>query len=166
LRKPPKLPKRNWLGKLQDWAADALPSRDRDRCVYEIADRDEGGFRELAELRNRGIAGVAEALAQSAEHIKNFFEMLRIELGFYVRRLNLRDRLTQKGEPICFPEPVVPRNCTFVQGALRRFTEPPHTGSGGRKRYHRGWKDPDHHHGAPIGVASPPSFGAQALRSW
>ncbi|MEO6965599.1 MAG: hypothetical protein ABI076_06830 [Acidobacteriaceae bacterium] len=28
------------------------------------------------------------------------------ELGFYVGCLNLRDRLTQKHEPICFPEPL------------------------------------------------------------
>jgi DNA mismatch repair ATPase MutS len=31
--------------------------------------------------------------------------MLRLELGFYVGCLNLRDRLAQKGEPICLPEP-------------------------------------------------------------
>jgi DNA mismatch repair ATPase MutS len=32
--------------------------------------------------------------------------MLRAELGFYVGCLNLHERLAEKGEPSCFPEPV------------------------------------------------------------
>ena len=32
--------------------------------------------------------------------------MLRLELGFYVGCLNFLDRLTQKGEPTCFPTPL------------------------------------------------------------
>ena len=31
--------------------------------------------------------------------------MLRAELGFYLGCLNLRERLTAKGEPVCFPVP-------------------------------------------------------------
>ena len=46
------------------------------------------------------------ALAQSTDHILDFFSMLRLELGFYVGCLNLHDRLTQKGEPTCFPTPL------------------------------------------------------------
>lgn len=72
--------------------------------VYELHDRDESGFQALAEIRNRGIAPVAAALAASTAHILDFFKMLRAELGFYVGCLNLRERLTAKGERVCFPD--------------------------------------------------------------
>ena len=75
---------------------------------FAIADRDESGARALAELKDRGINLVANALAQSADHILGFFTMLRTELAFYVGCLNLYDRLTQLGEPVCFPEPAAP----------------------------------------------------------
>ena len=32
--------------------------------------------------------------------------MLRLELGFYIGCLNLHERLAQKGEPVCIPEPL------------------------------------------------------------
>lgn len=78
--------------------------RRRDRIDFEIPPRDESGLRALRELRGRGIAPVAAALAQATEHIAGFFEALRAELGFYVACLNLHRRLAGKGEPICFPE--------------------------------------------------------------
>jgi hypothetical protein len=75
---------------------------------FTIPDRDENGFRALEDLRARGINQVANALAQSTDHILSFFAMLRAELGFYVACLNLHERLADKGEPTCFPEPVAP----------------------------------------------------------
>jgi len=75
---------------------------------FTIPDRDENGFRALEELRARGINQVANALAQSTDHILSFFAMLRAELGFYVACLNLHERLADMGEPTCFPEPVAP----------------------------------------------------------
>jgi hypothetical protein len=72
---------------------------------FTIAERDETGWRTLSDLTSRGINTTANALAQSADHIKAFFEMLRAELGFYLGCLNLRDRLTAKGEPVCIPGP-------------------------------------------------------------
>ncbi len=72
---------------------------------FTIAERDETGWRTLSNLTSRGINTTANALAQSADHIKAFFEMLRAELGFYLGCLNLRDRLTAKGEPVCIPDP-------------------------------------------------------------
>jgi hypothetical protein len=75
---------------------------------FTIPDRDENGFKALEELRARGINQVANALAQSTDHILSFFAMLRAELGFYVGCLNLHERLADKGEPTCFPEPVAP----------------------------------------------------------
>jgi hypothetical protein len=77
----------------------------RSGLSFQIADRDENGFRALSELRGRGINLVANAAAQSADHILSFFTMLRIELGFYVSCLNLWKRLAAKGEPTCFPVP-------------------------------------------------------------
>jgi hypothetical protein len=74
--------------------------------AFTIPDRDENGFRALEELRARGINQVANALAQSTDHILSFFAMLRAELGFYVACLNLHERLADKGEPTCFPQPV------------------------------------------------------------
>lgn len=79
---------------------------DRGGLVYEVAPRDDAGLRALAELRDRGLGLVAVALAQSTDHILGFFRMLRTELAFYVGCLNLRDRLGELGEPVCFPEPL------------------------------------------------------------
>jgi len=72
---------------------------------FVIAERDESGARALSELRDQGINLVANALAQSADHIRDFFAMLRTELAFYVGCMNLHDRLGQLGEPVCFPDP-------------------------------------------------------------
>jgi DNA mismatch repair ATPase MutS len=60
-------------------------------------------------LKDRGIHLVANALAQSTDHIISFFNMLRIELAFYVSCLNLHERLAQKGEPMSFPLPMALR---------------------------------------------------------
>ena len=73
--------------------------------TLRIADRDEAGANALSELRGLGINLVANALAQSTDHILSFFQLLRAELGFYVGCLNLHAQLTLKGEPITFPEP-------------------------------------------------------------
>jgi len=73
--------------------------------TYNIHPRDESGFRALSELRERGINLVANALAQSTDHILSFFNLLRTELAFYVGCLNLHGQLAQMGEPISFPLP-------------------------------------------------------------
>lgn len=72
---------------------------------FQLAPRDESGARALSELRDRGINLVANALAQSTDHILSFFRMLRTELAFYVGCLNLHDQLAAQGEPMCFPQP-------------------------------------------------------------
>ncbi|MBI4318370.1 MAG: DNA mismatch repair protein MutS, partial [Chloroflexi bacterium] len=74
--------------------------------TFYIAPRDEAGARALSELRDRGINLVANALAQSTDHIRSFFNMLRTELAFYVGCLNLHRQLAQMGEPISFPLPL------------------------------------------------------------
>lgn len=74
--------------------------------TFSIHPRDDHGARALSELRDRGINLVANAAAQSADHIDSFFTMLRIELAFYIGCLNLYEQLAQLGEPISFPLPV------------------------------------------------------------
>jgi DNA mismatch repair ATPase MutS len=73
---------------------------------FTIPARDEHGMESLSELRGRGINLVANALAQSTDHILSFFSLLRAELGFYIGCLNLYEQLAEKGEPTCFPVPV------------------------------------------------------------
>lgn len=73
--------------------------------TFQLPERDEAGAQALSELRDRGIHLVANALAQAADHVDRFFQMLRVELAFYVGCLNLQERLTALGEPTCFPRP-------------------------------------------------------------
>lgn len=70
-----------------------------------ISPRDENGCTDLSKRRERAINNATNALAQSAEHVLSFFNMLRTELAFYVGCLNLYDHLTAIGEPIAFPLP-------------------------------------------------------------
>lgn len=73
---------------------------------YTLHPRDEAGARALGELRDKGLNLVANAAGQSADHIDNFFNVLRTELAFYIGCLNLSERLSQLGEPSAFPDPV------------------------------------------------------------
>lgn len=88
-----------------------LTGGDGSSFVYELDDRDEAGFQALQELRDRGLAPAAAALTASTAHILSFFKMLRTELAFHIGCLNLRERLTAKGEPVCFPDPVSGEEC-------------------------------------------------------
>jgi hypothetical protein len=97
--------KQVWKASLRSWR-EQLSHKKPSSYVYEVAERDEGGFRALADLRSRGIGLVAGAVAQSTDHILSFFVMLRLELGFYIGGLNLHDRLAEKGEPTCRPKPI------------------------------------------------------------
>lgn len=76
---------------------------DRSGYSFTIPERDESGFRALGELEDRGVNLVANALTQALDHVRSFFVMLRIEIGFYVACLNLSERLAEKGEPTCMP---------------------------------------------------------------
>ena len=78
---------------------------DRPSYTFEIAPRVEAGATALAALRGRGIDLVANALAQSCDHVLGYFRALRAELGFYIGCMNLHERLAAKGEPTCYPVP-------------------------------------------------------------
>ncbi len=84
----------------------SLFRRPTDVYTLHIHPRDENGAKALSELRDQGLNLVANALAQSTDHILNFLKALRTELAFYVGCLNLRDRLTCAGGAVCFPKPM------------------------------------------------------------
>jgi hypothetical protein len=88
----------------QSWR-DRVPGLNKPGYTFYVPERDEAGLRALSDLTSRGLNSTSSALAQSADHVRSFFEMLRAELGFYLSCLNLRDRLTAKGAPVCFPDP-------------------------------------------------------------
>jgi DNA mismatch repair ATPase MutS len=73
--------------------------------TWHLPERDEAGADALRDLRGRGIALAAGAVARSTDHILSYFNQLRSEMGFYICCLNLRDLLASKGEPTCLPDP-------------------------------------------------------------
>jgi DNA mismatch repair ATPase MutS len=96
LRKPHNK-KRNWM--------ERILRKKPPGYTFQLHPRDDGGARALSELADKGLNLVANALAQSTDHVLSFFQMLRTELAFYVGCLNLHEQLTRKGEPTCFPVP-------------------------------------------------------------
>lgn len=78
---------------------------DGESYTYEVPDRDESGFRALAELTGQGVALAAMAVAASASHILDFFRLLRDEAAFYVGAITLEARLRELGGPLCVPDP-------------------------------------------------------------
>lgn len=71
---------------------------------YTVAERDLEGQRALSELRNRGLAELAAAAQQSADHVESFFRTLQRELAFYVGCLRLHEALTARGVTTGFPD--------------------------------------------------------------
>ena len=100
------------------------------RSVYSftLAPRDEAGSQILGDLTSRGVNLVANAAAQSADHIGSYFTMLRAELGFYVSCLNLADRLAAKGVPTTVPDPAeqstLAFSCTDLRDACLELQSP------------------------------------------
>ena len=95
LRKPDQ-DQRNWVARLLQQPPG---------YTFHLHPRDDTGAQALADLQNRSINDVANASAQSADHIVSFFQMLRTELAFYVGCLNLKRTLDGLGAPTCFPVP-------------------------------------------------------------
>lgn len=71
---------------------------------FIIASRDDRGAADLSARRDRAINEGANAVAQSADHVLDFFNALRNELAFYVGCLNLYNQLQQTNLPTCIPE--------------------------------------------------------------
>lgn len=92
----PRQDQRNWIARLLQQPPG---------YTFHLHPRDEAGGQALAALQIQGINHVANAAAQSADHIVSFFQMLRTELAFYVGCLNLKRKLDGLGAPTCFPVP-------------------------------------------------------------
>lgn len=71
---------------------------------FTISPRDDAGASDLGKRRDRAINESTNVLAQSADHIENFFAVLQRELAFYVGCLNLFDRMKELGMPAAIPE--------------------------------------------------------------
>ena len=98
----------------QRWT-ERLPFGNRaESYSFTIPSRDENGFKALEQIREKGINLVADSVAQSADHVKSFFSMLRVELAFYLGCLNLHDILAGKGESVCFPQPLAADQLTLT----------------------------------------------------
>jgi hypothetical protein len=108
LRRHP--PARSWR--------DRLAGRGHDSYSFTIPDRDEAGARALSELTSRAVNDTANSLAQSADHVKGYFQLLRAELGFYLGCLNLRTRLIATGQPVCYPVPAAAGTGQFAARGL------------------------------------------------
>jgi DNA mismatch repair ATPase MutS len=84
---------------------------------FSIHPRDEAGISALQRLHDQGIGFTANAMAQSKDHVRNFFNTLRAELAFYVGCVNLHEVLAAKGEPVCTPSPQPPElQCLSFRG--------------------------------------------------
>ena len=81
---------------------------DRSGYSFTVPDRDMTAFKVLGELEDKGVNLVANALAQSVDHVHSFFTMVRGEIGFYLGCLNLSERLAEHGQPTVFPVPLAP----------------------------------------------------------
>ncbi|AWC25218.1 DNA mismatch repair protein MutS [Aminobacter sp. MSH1] len=73
--------------------------------VLRLHPRDEAGARAFSELRDRGLALAAVAVAEAVDHMLSFFRLLRTELAFYTGCLNLHDTLARYGAPTSLPLP-------------------------------------------------------------
>jgi hypothetical protein len=92
-------------GKNRNWLKEIIT---RKPSVYSfvISERDIAGSRALADIKDKGINLAANALAQSATHIDNFFNMLQTEIAFYIGCINLSESLNDLENPITFPIPM------------------------------------------------------------
>lgn len=91
---------------------------DRSGYSFTIHERDEGGFRALSALEDRGMSRAADALAQAVEHVLGFFRSLAREIGFYLGCVNLSERLAAKDEPIAIPTPLPPSRIALAAQGL------------------------------------------------
>ncbi|MGN6245301.1 MAG: MutS-related protein [Motilibacteraceae bacterium] len=77
----------------------------RPHAAFTIPERDEGGFRALADLRDRALTVIAGVVGQACDDVSTFFTQLRTELAFYLAATRLHGQLFAVGAPTCLPEP-------------------------------------------------------------
>jgi DNA mismatch repair ATPase MutS len=102
---PPSVRKSRWF----EWfeGLDGVRVKGDRSYVYSSRSHNDRGLRDLADLREEGIALVSDAVDQASEHLLGFLQILRAELGFYVGCVALHDALVSTGNPTCFPVPAV-----------------------------------------------------------
>jgi len=71
-------------------------------CVHP---RDENGGHDLTKRKERATNLATNALAKSADHVLNFFYMLKDELAFYIGSINLYEALQNIESQFTFPTP-------------------------------------------------------------
>ena len=146
--------------------AERLGIGPRTAYSFTISPRDEAGGRILDDLASRGTNLVANAAAQSADHIGGYFTMLRAELGFYVGCLNLADRLAARGEYRSLSQGQRRRHrprspaLTSVTPAWRCNPRTPSSATTCKPKESRWSSSP-----VPTPVANPPSCAASAWPS-
>ena len=96
---------RKSLGDHRNWLVRMINSQFGANYTYRIHPRDDHGARALGELRDRGLNLIANAVAQSADHIDNFLNNLKNELAFYLGCINLSNELSHLQMPISIPIP-------------------------------------------------------------
>lgn len=95
---------RRSLKKKLKWFQQLFTSKDP-VYTFSIHPRDDAGIRILHEIKDEGINHVANAIAQSADHVQNFFSMLQTELAFYIGCINLYEKLGQLEVNVSMPVP-------------------------------------------------------------
>ena len=71
--------------------------------TYKLDENDDATGRDMPGRQDRAINEATNALAQAAEHLASFFDVLRSELSFYVGCLNFMDMMKGYGMPTCIP---------------------------------------------------------------
>ena len=71
--------------------------------AYSLGKEDDPGAEDMTLRQDRALNEVTNSLAQSAEHLASFFDLLRGELAFYVGCLNFLDMMKQYGMPTSLP---------------------------------------------------------------
>ncbi|OQA82282.1 MAG: Endonuclease MutS2 [Lentisphaerae bacterium ADurb.Bin242] len=103
--------------------------------AYTLSERDDAGFADLSNRRERAVNESSNALAQASEHVGYFFKQLRQELAFYAGCLNLHEALHARKMPAVMPEILPPdkeeRSYKFLYDPALALTTPsPVTGNG------------------------------------
>jgi len=77
------------------------------RYQFTLADRDERGHAALADLIDGGLAPIAQVVAGAADHVLDFFSVLRTELAFYLGACHLHQAVVEAGVgELTFPTPL------------------------------------------------------------
>lgn len=82
---------------------DVLGARRSDEHTWAVPAEDAVGSQALIDLENRGLASLADVLAQATENILGFFAHLRWEAAFYLGCVTLQQRLRGAGLPCTLP---------------------------------------------------------------